>query len=62
MSARKYEKPLHVDMDFAEALERFGGTDVRERPYNVKLRRSRGKAERKKRPATKPTSDLKRGG
>lgn len=27
MNDKKYEKPLHVDMDFNEALERFAGTD-----------------------------------
>jgi hypothetical protein len=47
MSPRKYEKPLHIDMDFGEALERFGTTDPDELPPNVKLRRSKktGKGE-----------------
>ena len=40
-TGRSYEKPLHLDMDFGEALERFGRTDVKELPDNVKLHRKR---------------------
>lgn len=38
MSGKSYEKPLHIDMDFGEALERFARTDVKELPENVRLR------------------------
>lgn len=41
MTGRTYEKPLHLDMDFGEALERFGRTEVSELPDNVKLHRKR---------------------
>ena len=27
---KNYEPPLHLDMDFEEALERFAGTDKKE--------------------------------
>jgi hypothetical protein len=30
MTGRKYEPPLYLDMDFEEALERFGTTDPKE--------------------------------
>ncbi|MDX8468954.1 hypothetical protein RFM26_24910 [Mesorhizobium sp. VK23B] len=30
MTGKKYEPPLHLDIDFAEALERFGVTDKQE--------------------------------
>jgi hypothetical protein len=49
MTARKYEKPLHIEMDFEEALERFGTTDPAELPENIKLGRKR-KAGREGRP------------
>jgi hypothetical protein len=52
MTKRKYEKPLHLDMPFDEALRRFAQTDPREIPENKKLR----KAGRKKRPARKFTA------
>lgn len=51
MSKRTYEKPLHIDMSFDEALRRFAQTDSAEIPENKKLRR---KAGRNKRPTRKP--------
>lgn len=51
--ARKYEKPLHLDMPFDEALRRFGKTDPKEIPENKKLRPK--KAGGKKPPARKST-------
>ena len=50
--ARKNEKPLYIEMDFAEALERFGTTDPNEMPDSIRLK----KAGRKKRPADQPSS------
>ncbi len=49
MTGRKYESPLHIDMDPDEALERFVKTD----PAEVKGTRARGKkkAGRRERPA-----------
>ena len=48
--AAKYQKPLHIDMPFDEALERFAGTDLGELPDDVKLRR------KKKAVGTSPTA------
>jgi len=41
MTGRKYEKKLYIDMNFEEALERFGTTDPAELPDNIKLSRKR---------------------
>ena len=41
----KREKPLGLDMLFAEAFERFIGVDPDELPDNVKLRQKKGTAE-----------------
>ena len=49
-----YQKPLHIDMPFGEALERFAGTDLGELPDSVKLRRKRKKAAGE--PAAPPPS------
>lgn len=38
----KREKPLGLDMPFAEALERFIGVDPGDLPNNVKLRQRKG--------------------
>ena len=54
--SRKYEKSLYIDMDFSEALERFGTTNPDELPPNVKLRRSKKKGEAKP-PPDEPTRD-----
>lgn len=51
-----YEKPLHIDLPFGEALERFAQTDLGELPDNVKLKRKRKKAGGAKPPASPPTS------
>ncbi len=51
MTGREYEKPLHIDMDFEEALERFTGVDPAEIPDNKKLKR-------KKKGGTKPPSGV----
>jgi hypothetical protein len=40
------DKPLGLDMDFAEALERFIGTDPKELPENVLLRQKKGAPKR----------------
>lgn len=37
----KREKPLGLDMPFAEALEQFIGVDPAELPENVKLKRKK---------------------
>lgn len=49
---RTYQKPLHIDVDFYEALERFGTTDPKELPENVRLR-SKGKTGSTKPPVPK---------
>jgi hypothetical protein len=42
MTTKKtYQKPLKIEMDFEEALERFGTTDPDELPANVKVSRKR---------------------
>jgi len=41
MTGKKYEPPLHLDMDFEEALERFGGTNKKE--VDKLLRRTKRK-------------------
>lgn len=46
MTGKKHEKPLHLDMDFGEALDRFTGVDPDEMPDSIKLRRKKaGKAK-----------------
>jgi len=37
MTNKKREKPLKLDMDFNEALERFAGVELSELPDNMKL-------------------------
>jgi len=49
---KKYEPPLHIDMDFMEALERFGTTD----PKEVKDLMERGKAKKPPGPDKAPTT------
>lgn len=46
MTNEPREKPLAVDMPFAEALERLIATDPDELPQNVKLRRKKGPPKR----------------
>lgn len=46
------EKPLGLDLDPDEALERFIGVDPKELPENVKLQRKRGPPKRP--PTPKP--------
>jgi hypothetical protein len=41
MTGRTYQKPLRIEMNFEEALERFGTTDPNELPDNIKLSRKR---------------------
>jgi hypothetical protein len=56
MTERKpREKPLGLDMDPDEALERFIGVDPRELPDNVKLKKERGPPKRPPGVATKPS-------
>jgi hypothetical protein len=38
---KAYEKKLYIDMDFEEALERFGTTDPKDLPDNIKLSQKR---------------------
>jgi hypothetical protein len=47
---RTYEKPLYIDMDFEEALKRFGTTDAKELPDNIKLSRKRRRPKSAKKP------------
>lgn len=35
MTKKKYEQPLHIDMPFDEALERFAGVDPKEMQANI---------------------------
>lgn len=57
----KREKPLGLDMPFAEAFERFIGVDPDELPDNVKLRQKKGPPKRspgvddKSRPKPEPS-------
>lgn len=37
MTGKKREKPLGLDMDFGEALERFVGVDPNDLPDEIKL-------------------------
>ena len=41
MTGRKYEKKLYIEMDFDDALERFGTVDPAELPDNIKLSKKR---------------------
>lgn len=43
---RQREKPLGLDMPFDEALARFIGSDPKELPDNVLLRKKRGPPKR----------------
>ncbi len=45
MTGKKYEPPLRLDMDFGEALERFGKTDKNE-VDKLLMRSKRKKAEK----------------
>ena len=36
MTGKKYEPPLHLDMDFEEALRRFAQTDKQEVDESIK--------------------------
>lgn len=50
----KREKPLGLDMPFAEAMERFIGTKPEELPDNVRLRQKRPPPKRGPGVAGKP--------
>jgi hypothetical protein len=50
MTGKKYEKPLYIDMDFDEALERFGTTDPKE--VNESMERAKEKRPPRKKPST----------
>lgn len=56
MTEGKREKPLGLDMDFGEALERFAGVDLGELPDSIKLGK---KARQKKKDGSpeEPPSD-----
>lgn len=41
MAERTNERPLHIDMPFGEALERFIGTDQAETQANIDLAKGR---------------------
>lgn len=47
---KKYEPPLHIDMDFGEALERFGATDPKELDELLKRDKNKKKAGKAKDP------------
>ena len=51
MTKDKREKPLGLDMDFAQALERFAGVELSELPDNMKLGQ---KGKQRKRDAEAP--------
>lgn len=53
--SKKYEPPLHIDMDFMEALERFGTTDPKE------VKELMEQSKKKKPPRDKPPT-AKKGG
>ncbi len=46
-----YEEPLHLDMDFGEAMRKFGQTDSKELPDKFKL--SQKKKDKEKEPPDK---------
>ena len=48
---KNYEPPLHLDMDFEEALERFSGVDKKE--ADKLAEQGKKKSPRAKPPATK---------
>lgn len=52
MTGRKYEPPLYLDMDFEEALERFGTVDSKE----VKVSIGRAKVKKPPGPDKAPTT------
>lgn len=58
---KQREKPLGLDMDPDEALERFLGVDPAELPDNVKLKKEKGPPKRSPRVGRK-RSDPKIGG
>lgn len=47
MTKKPYEKPLYLDMDFSEALQRFAKTDKKEVDKSIK------RAKEKKPPEAK---------
>ena len=53
MSNKEREKPLSLNMDFEEALERFGGVELSEMPDSMKLGK---KGKQRKRGAETPRS------
>jgi hypothetical protein len=50
MIGKKYEPPLYLDMDFEEALERFGTADPKE------VKELMDRAKEKKPPEKSPTA------
>jgi len=60
MPKRTYQKPLRIDMDFEEALKRFGTTDPKELPDNIKLSQKRKAGGKKKPPAEKNDANTRR--
>jgi hypothetical protein len=48
MTGKKYEPPLHIDMDFDEALERFVGVTPKEMHDNIT------RSKKRKPPGGKP--------
>ena len=53
MSRAPRKPPLALDMDFAEALHRFGKTELSDLPDSVKLK----KKKRTNKPAPNPSHD-----
>lgn len=53
MTGDKYEPPLFIDMDFGEALERFGQTDPKE------VKESIERAKEKQPPGSKTPATTK---
>lgn len=56
---RTYQKPLKIEMDFEEALERFGTTDPSELPDDKRLSNKRRSDQERAQP-TAPKSKQKR--
>lgn len=49
---KNYESPLHIDMDFGEALERFAETDKKESDELIERGKKKKPPESKKDPSS----------
>lgn len=62
MIGKKYEKPLFIDMDFEEALRRFGTTNKKEVDVLLRREKQRKKAGKAKDPPGKSVDRKDDGG